>query len=91
MAQFPDKEKTIRLVKTAEQVVKKRLFTYIGAGLGLVAGLAWNDAITTLIKFFIPGAGNTVIAKFVYAFILTIVVAAVLYYVERSLAESTEK
>jgi hypothetical protein len=91
MANFPNREKTVGLIKTAQAALKKRLFTYIGAGLGLVAGLAWNDAISALIKFFVPEGGNSVIAKFVYAFILTVVVALVLYYIERALTEPEQK
>lgn len=54
---------------------KKQVSTYILASLGLVAGLAWNDAIKSLIEYFFPigGSGGLTI-KIVYAAILTIIV-----------------
>jgi len=32
--------------------VKQKIVTYVIAGFGLVAGLAWNDAIKSLIEYF---------------------------------------
>ena len=79
------------MAHSPRQNIKQRMVTYIAAGLGLVAGLAWNDAIAGLIKYVVPDTGNGVIAKFLYAFLLTVIVATVLYYVEGSIAESEEK
>jgi hypothetical protein len=72
----------------AKKTLKKRMFTYIAAGLGLVAGLAWNDAIRSTIDYLVPDTGNTVLAKILYATILTIVVGLILLYVEKSLQEN---
>lgn len=72
-------------VQKAQREIQKRMVGYIAAGLGLVAGLAWNDAIKSLIERLIPGSGSTVVAKIIYAIILTSVVALVLYYLEKSL------
>jgi hypothetical protein len=57
--------------------MKTQTVTYLTAGLGLVAGLAWNEAIRELIDFLFPNPGNTLFAKFVYAFLLTAVVAGI--------------
>lgn len=65
------------------------MFSYIAAGLGLVAGLAWNDAIKVLIDFFVPDTGNTIIAKLLYAIVITLVVALILVYVEKTLDEDS--
>lgn len=46
------------------------------AGLGLVAALAWNDAIQTLFKL-IFGEQSAVWAKFGYALLITILVVMV--------------
>lgn len=54
---------------------------YLVAALGLVAGLAWNDAISALIIEIFPIAKNTILAKFVYAIILTILVVVASIYV----------
>jgi uncharacterized membrane protein YdbT with pleckstrin-like domain len=52
----------------------ERTMGYIAAALGLVAGLAWNDAISTLITQLFPLDRGNLIAKFVYAVIITAVV-----------------
>lgn len=52
--------------------ITQRSVGYITAGFGLVAGLAWNDAIRTTIEAVVPGEQNTIIAKFIYAFVFTI-------------------
>ncbi|MBU1131574.1 hypothetical protein KJ840_05590 [Patescibacteria group bacterium] len=49
---------------------------YMVAALGLVAGLAWNDAIKSLIEFLFPNQQNSLTAKFGYAVIITIVIVA---------------
>jgi len=51
---------------------RKRLTSYLTAAFGLVAGLAWNDAVRSLIESIYPAASSgSVVAKFVYATILT--------------------
>jgi len=76
--------------REARAAIKKKMFGYIAAGLGLVAGLAWNDAVKTLIDRLIPDTGNTIIAKLLYAFVITFVVGAVLFYAEKSLEEKSD-
>ncbi|MDX1607790.1 MAG: DUF5654 family protein [Candidatus Spechtbacterales bacterium] len=63
--------------------IKKRTAGYIVAGLALVGGLAWNDAIKTLIETFFPKSGTTVIAKLAYAIFITIVIVIAGYYVTK--------
>lgn len=58
-----------------EQAIKEKTIGYITAALGLVAGLAWNDAIKTLIDYFFPFAKSSLVAKLLYATIMTIIVA----------------
>lgn len=50
---------------------------YILTALGLVAGLAWNEAIQGLVSELFPLEKNGVIAQFVYAVVITIVVVIV--------------
>ena len=76
--------------KNLEREVKKRLTTYIGAGLGLVAGLAWNDAIRSLIESLFPKSENTILAKFIYALVLTITIVIIIVYLERIIARNRE-
>jgi len=53
------------------------------AGLGLVAGLAWNDAIKALIEELFPVGRNSVLAKFIYAALITLIVVVVGAYLVR--------
>lgn len=55
------------------------------AGFGLVAALAWNEAIQDLFKRIeIFGAKDSLLAKFAYALLITAVIVAVTYYLSRS-------
>ncbi len=63
--------------------VKEKTTGYIIAGLGLVVGLAWNDAIKDLIEYLFPLSTNTLWAKFFYAFVITLVLVVAAYYVSK--------
>ncbi len=65
--------------------VRERTFTYLVAAFSLVAGLAWNEAVKSLIDYFLPLSKNTVMAKFVYAASITIVVVIFTVYIEKIL------
>jgi hypothetical protein len=58
---------------------------YLSAALGLVAGLAWNDAISALIKQVFPLEQDTVLVKFIYALVVTLAVIVMLRYAEKLL------
>jgi len=60
--------------------VKERTVGYILAALGLVAGLAWNEAIKSLIDKFFPLSGGSVFIKFIYAILVTIFIVLVTVY-----------
>ncbi len=68
--------------------VRKRTATYIAAALGLVVGLAWNEAIKSIIEYFFPLSQNTMAAKIIYALAMTAVLVIVTVYV---LKESKEE
>ncbi len=70
-------------LKKEAREVKGRMVGYIGAALGLVAGLAWNEAITSFINSVFTLDKNSVFAKFVYAAILTAVVVILIQRLER--------
>lgn len=63
--------------------VAEKVVGYITGAFGLVAGLAWNEAIGELIKQVFPLGKNTVIAKFVYAIIITVIIVIVSMYLVR--------
>jgi hypothetical protein len=70
--------------KTLKHEFSSKMNQYIGAGFGLVAGLAWNDAIKSLIDTIFPqGSGGSLLAKFIYAFIMTLVVVIISFYISR--------
>jgi len=60
--------------RRVENGVRDTSLGYIIAGLGFVAGLAWNDAIKTGIEQLFPLSRNAVAVKFLYAFAVTVVV-----------------
>ena len=71
--------------------VKERSFVYIVAAFSLVASLAWNEAIKSLIDYFFPLGTNTLFAKFLYAVAITLFVVFITIYLERLLRKETEK
>lgn len=65
----------------------------VTAGLGLVAALAWNDAIQSLFVV-IFGVQSSVIAKFLYAILVTILVVYLTVRISRlinSLKKNNDK
>lgn len=60
---------------------------YIVAAFGLVAGLAWNEAVKALIEYFFPLSQNSLWAKFIYAIFITLVLVFVTLYLTRFAAE----
>jgi energy-converting hydrogenase Eha subunit A len=63
--------------------VRGRTFGYISAALGLVAGLAWNEAISAMIDAIFPLSKDTVWVKFLYAIIVTVAVVILIKYLDR--------
>ena len=80
----------VKNLKEAKKDVWKRMISYIGAGLGLVIGLAWNDAVTLFIAKLFPNSTNTIVAKFVYAIMLTAIIGSALFYAEKVLNKKEE-
>ena len=70
--------------------VREKTANYILAAFGLVAALAWNDAIKGIIEYFFPLDKNTILIKFLYATILTFVVVIVSIYLTRLLVDKHE-
>ena len=60
-----------------------KVTTLMAAGFGLVAALAWNDAIQSLFKL-IPIKNSEVGAKFIYAIFITLIIVLVVYYANRA-------
>jgi hypothetical protein len=60
--------------KSLKEEIQSKTVEYLIAAFGLVAGLAWNDAVKSLIDYLFPLTKNTLLAKFIYAIIITIIV-----------------
>ena len=63
--------------------VREKTIGYILTALGLVAGLAWNEAIKALIDILFPLEKDSLAAKLVYAAIITLAVVIVAGYLTR--------
>ncbi|MEK7510419.1 MAG: DUF5654 family protein [Patescibacteria group bacterium] len=62
---------------------RERTLGYIVGAFGLVAGLAWNDAITGLIEALAPVERDTVIVRFGYAILMTVLLVVITIYLIR--------
>lgn len=63
--------------------IQRQTVGYVLAALGIVAGLAWNDAIRAAIDYFFPLSQKTLQAKFIYAFMVTAAVVIFTAYLIR--------
>lgn len=71
--------------------VKEKTFGFIITALGLVAGLAWNEAIQSLIKFFFAIDKDSVWVKFLYAIFLTLVLTLITMYLARIFGQENKE
>lgn len=79
LLKYMNEEKT----KVKEEL-KNQTKGYIMAGLGVVAGLAWNDAIRSLIDTVFVFSKDGILVKFLYALLITIVVIVIGRYILKS-------
>ena len=64
------------------RTVIKTIITLVTTAFGLVAGLAWNDAIQKLIES-VMGAGDALSGLFIYAIVVTIIAVIVIIILAR--------
>lgn len=76
--------------KKVTNEVREKLLGYLVAALGLVAGLAWNDAIKAAIEYAFPLNKDSVTMKFLYALIITLVIVIATVYLTRILKKNEE-
>lgn len=60
--------------------IKIKTIGYILAAFGFVASLAWNEAIKSFIDQFFPTSSNSVLIKFIYALVVTVILVLVTIY-----------
>ena len=81
------------LHKQLKKELLKQLVTLSTAGFGLVAALAWNEAIQAFVKEYIDkyiSVGSGIISRFIYAVIITAFAVFVTYQLTK-LIESEKK
>lgn len=88
------KEKILKAKEEAERIkreLNEKIVSYILAALGLVAGLAWNDAIKSLIEYFFKFSRNTILVKFIYAILITFIVVILSRYLLKLFSSDEKK
>jgi hypothetical protein len=82
------KEET-KTEKAFHEELVGQLLTLVTSGFGVVAALAWNDAIQSFVKEFIeprvPGSG--LFSKFLYAALITCLIVLITYQLSRVAAK----
>jgi len=75
--------KTLNEVNEIKNELRVKTLGYISGALGFVAGLAWNEAIITMIDNLFPLSKDTATVKFIYAALITVLVVILVRYLER--------
>ena len=73
----------IKIDDNSKKRMKDQTLGYITGAFGLVAGLAWNDAIKSLIEMIFPVSASSIYIKFIYAILITILVVIIGHYLFR--------
>ncbi|KKS38788.1 MAG: hypothetical protein A3G49_05805 [Candidatus Sungbacteria bacterium RIFCSPLOWO2_12_FULL_41_11] len=84
MEEYKKNEKGLR------RQIREQTISYIVAAFGLVAGLAWNEAIKSLIEYIFPVSSNSLFAKFFYAILITLVAVIITTYLLKAVRNSKE-
>ncbi len=71
--------------------LRSKTLGYIGTALGLVAGLAWNQAVQSFIQKYFPMDKHGVLAQFVYAIGVTFIIVIVLYLLTKFLTQKGDE
>ena len=80
----------VKKEKSLRKELRSQAIGYLLGAFGLVAGLAWNDAIKATIEYIFPLDRNGLQAKFIYASIVTIVVVVFTFYISKFLKPKDE-
>ncbi len=76
--------------KTLHRELLKQMVTLSTAGFGLVAALAWNDAIQSFVKEYIDkylSVGSGIISRFIYAILITAIAVLITYQLTKIVDE----
>jgi O-antigen/teichoic acid export membrane protein len=78
-------------IEELKSEAKKQVGGYILAGFGVVASLAWNEAIKAFIEHLFPLQQDSILAKFIYAVVMTLVLVIVSMYLIKLFQKSDKK
>lgn len=67
----------VRLAKNLSSEVAGRVLSLVTSALGLVAALAWNEAVLAFFKEYAPSGTESMRAKFLYAVIVSLIVIVI--------------
>ena len=70
-------QQTLEEKKDLKVEILEQVSTLATAGFGLVAALAWNDAIKSLFNSFFPSPQGNLLAQLGYALVITILVVII--------------
>ena len=92
-----DKKHTKEIISSIKEHNKKirievisKLSALITAGFGLVAALAWNDAIKSIVTKLFGSPGDQIIAMVIYALIITLVAVFATIWISRIAQKAKE-
>lgn len=71
---------SVEKINQVKQQVREQTVGYITAAFGLIAGLAWNEAIKSFIETIFVFGNGTIWAKFIYASFVTVILVLVTIY-----------
>lgn len=91
MSEEINKEIIAKTTGRLQREFRKQTLGYILGALSFVAGLAWNDAIKSVIEYVFPLNKDSMWIKLVYAVILTVIIILVTISLTRFLAPSEEE
>ena len=74
-----------------ETAFRRRTEGYIITAFGIVAGLSWNEAIKSLMEYLFPMQKDTILAKFLYALIMTTILVFISLYVVKFVNKKDDK
>ncbi|MDI6591820.1 MAG: DUF5654 family protein [Patescibacteria group bacterium] len=86
---LPPLNKIKNSIEEVKKEFKEKTITLILGGFGLVAALAWNEAIETLFETLFPKKSE-LIGKFIYAVLVTLIVVLVSLQL-RKVSETSSK
>lgn len=80
--------------KKLRKELLKQMVSLSTAGFGLVAALAWNEAIQSFVKGYIDkyiSTGSGIISRFIYAILITAIAVFVTYQLSKLVREEEKK